>query len=332
MSSEAAAAETPGFLRRVLNKATEPFWLGCIGAAGVGLVASFQITADCSDFFKYSFITTKDTDAIVDFYSTEDFLQILGVVPWGLHFVLAGVEWDTKAENTMAVWNVMQISFDITEKEETIDGKDVVTLFNKRERFINYVPFTHWMMWDQVQNYGYRRLPDGRIEVSHQGEHFYGPWPIRLLVGLHAMYVIWATEKHINSPVFGVGSLEEQEHQRSNIPLHVAKEWLETLQKSQETTVAKSRLQRTKSVLDREKHEENQKTLNTLKKLQRTNTVISVERKFDGTVKIKADDPEAQAAIKRTLKDIKTSQGNEAAAKALDALLKNPEVQKHTAK
>ena len=125
MSSEAAAAETPGFLRRVLNKATEPFWLGCIGAAGVGLVASFQITADCSDFFKYSFITTKDTDAIVDFYSTEDFLQILGVVPWGLHFVLAGVEWDTKAENTMAVWNVMQISFDITEKEETIDGKDV---------------------------------------------------------------------------------------------------------------------------------------------------------------------------------------------------------------
>ena len=87
-----------------------------------------------------------------------------------------------------------------------------------------------------------------------------------------------------------------------------------------------------KSVLDREKHEENQKTLNTLKKLQRTNTVISVERKFDGTVKIKADDPEAQAAIKRTLKDIKTSQGNDAAAKALDALLKNPEVQKHTAK
>ena len=307
---------------------TDPFALGCIGTAGVGLLASFQFNADSHDFFKHTFKTTKDPDAIVDFYSTEDFLQILGVFPLAIHFVLAGVNWDTKAENTMAVWNVMQISFDITEKEEQIDGKDVVTLFNKRERFINYIPYTHWMMWDQVQNYGYRRLPDGTLEVSHQGEHFYGPWPIRLLVQLHAYYVIWATEKHINSPVFGVGSLEDQEHQRSNIPLHVAKEWLETLQKSQETSVSHSRLQRTKSVADREAHETNQRTLSTLKRLQRTNTTISVERKFDGTVKITADDPEAQAAIKHALKSIKTSQGNEAAADALNALLKNPEVQK----
>lgn len=59
----------------------------------------------------------------------------------------------------------MQISFDLTEKEEEIDGEDVVTFFNKRERFINYIPFTNIILWDQVQNYGYQRLPDGTLEA-----------------------------------------------------------------------------------------------------------------------------------------------------------------------
>ena len=83
------------------------------------------ITAD-------KFKTTKDADAIADFYSTEDFLQILGIFPMAIHFVLAGVDWDPKRENTMKVWDSMQISFDITEKEEIIDGKTAVTMFNKR--------------------------------------------------------------------------------------------------------------------------------------------------------------------------------------------------------
>lgn len=81
--------------------------------------------------FKHKFTTKKDPDAVVDFYSTEDFLQILGVqppaadgppsaratrlrdpdaapptpagvFPIAIHFVLAGVNWDPKAENTSA--------------------------------------------------------------------------------------------------------------------------------------------------------------------------------------------------------------------------------------
>ena len=44
------------------------------------------------EFFEHKFITNKDPDAIQDFYSTEDFLQILGVFPFAIHFVLAGVE------------------------------------------------------------------------------------------------------------------------------------------------------------------------------------------------------------------------------------------------
>lgn len=67
-------------------------------------------------------------------YSTEDFLQILGVFPLAIHFVLSGVEWDTEKENTMAVHKSMEISFELQEREEeTADGEKVVAFFQKRE-------------------------------------------------------------------------------------------------------------------------------------------------------------------------------------------------------
>ena len=152
------------------------------------------------DFFEHTFVTEKDPDDIVDFYSTEDFLQILGVFPFAIHFVLAGVEWDTERENTMSVHSSMEISFELTEREEeTPDGETVVAFFQKEERFKNYIPLTRFLMWDQTQCYGYNRRDDGKCEVFHRGKNFYGPLPVRLLVQLHARYVIWATEKHINS-------------------------------------------------------------------------------------------------------------------------------------
>ena len=294
--------------------------MATVGLTGASAVVSFQVQADSKDFFHHKFKTKKNPDAIVDFYSTEDFLQILGIFPMAIHFVLAGVDWDQNRENTMAVWNSMQISFDITEKEETIDGEDVVTFFNKRERFINYIPLTSILLWDQVQNYGFRRLKDGTLEVNHQGEHFYGPWPIRLLVTLHSHYVIWATEKHINSEVFGTEYLEVQEHQRSNIPLHVAKDWLATLRKDQEKAIEKARL-KSNVTADQEA------TLKALKKLQRRNTVMSIEHKKGGAVKLHVDDPEAKAAISAALKDIKKIEGVDAAAASLTNLLENPEVE-----
>merc|ERR1719353_1584802 len=148
------------------------------------------------DFFEHKFVTAKDPDAIVDFYSTEDFLQILGVFPMAIHFVLAGVEWDLERENTMAVHNAMEISFEITEKEEeTESGEKVVAFFQKEERFKNFIPFTRFLMWDQTQCYGYNRLENGTVEIFHRGEQFYGPLAVRLVVMLHAYYVIWATEK-----------------------------------------------------------------------------------------------------------------------------------------
>merc|ERR1719486_355465 len=109
----------------------------------------------------------------------------------------------------MKVHNAMEISFELQEREETTEaGETVVAFFQKVERFKNFIPLTPFLMWDQTQCYGYNRREDGTCEVFHRGQNFYGPLPVRWLVQMHAMYVIWATEKHINSPLFGTKELE----------------------------------------------------------------------------------------------------------------------------
>lgn len=151
------AGRVAGLAGRAFRATTSPFGLMTVGTTAGCLVYSFQQYADEKDWFRYTFKTTKPPDAIVDFYSTEDFLQVLGIFPISIHLILAGVEWDDKSECTMDVWNTMRISFDITEREENINGEDVVTMFNKRERFVQYVPFTHYLLWDQVRTRASRR-------------------------------------------------------------------------------------------------------------------------------------------------------------------------------
>merc|ERR1719201_1394913 len=196
-----------------------------------------------------------------DFYSTEDFLQILGIFSFAIHFVLAGVEWDTEKENTMKVHNAMEISFELQEREETLDSGDtVVAFFQKVERFKNFIPFTPFLMWDQTQCYGYERRDDGTCEVFHRGKVFYGPLPVRWAVQLHARYVIWATEKHINSPAFGSGNLEVQEEQRGNIPGYAISDFLRRLAVAQKVAIESGKIAAGSSTAEAEV---------TLKKLQR---------------------------------------------------------------
>jgi len=217
--------------------------IATLATAGVGCVALQGQFGTGKDFFHHKFTTNKHPDKIVDFYSTEEFLQILGIFNFATNFVLAGVVWATDTDQKNTVWNMMEISFDITEREQTLaDGTTVVAFFNKRERFKNYIPWTNILMWDQVQNYGYRRRADGVIEVQHQGESFYGPWPVRLLVQLHSYYVIWATERHMNSPLFGSEDLEAVEKQRENIPLHVMSEFIASLKLEQQKAVLLGRM------------------------------------------------------------------------------------------
>merc|ERR1719198_197374 len=138
----------------------------------------------------------------------------------------------------------MEISFTLEEREEedAASGEKHVGFFQKRERFKNFIPFTRFIMWDQTQCYGYNRREDGTCEVFHRGQNFCGPLPVRLLVQLHSYYVIWATEKHINSPAFGSGDLEVQEHQRSNVPVHVFNDFLHRLAIAQQVAIQSGKI------------------------------------------------------------------------------------------
>lgn len=307
--------------------------IATLAAGGIGNVVLQQQFGTGKDFFHHKFTTTKNPDKIVDFYSTEEFLQILGIFPLAINFVLAGVVWSTNTDNKNTVWNMMEISFDITEREmQTEDGKTVVAFFNKRERFKNYIPWTNILLWDQVQNYGYRRKADGTIEVQHHGESFYGPWPVRLLVQLHARYVIWATEKHINSPIFGSDDVEAVEKQRENIPAYVFSQFLASLKSEQQKALIRNQMK----LEDASKTDELKSTQAELvqeqKKLEDTLTKLNalddkkgklqmqVSSKTRGKGKLQRmsttlhfDDPVAKEAIKSAMADLGQTEAGRAA-------------------
>lgn len=172
------------------------------------------------DFFYGSFQTSKDADAIADFYQAEDLLKIIAMHPFffGLFMdkVMVGEtpekEEDAKlavGENVMIVKHLgMEAVFEIKEEEEeTEDGDTQRKSFKRYERFLDYVPLLadygiKILLWDQTWTYGFRRLENGKIEVYHRGEYFYGPWPVRVIVFFHQRYVLWACRKFINSEAF----------------------------------------------------------------------------------------------------------------------------------
>jgi len=304
------------------------------GVASVGVAGQYAGLGDDKNFFEYSFNcegSKKKADAIVDFYSTEEFLQVLGIFPFAIHFILAGVTWKEDRDNAMDVYGSMLIQFDITEKEvKTESGETVTAFFNKRERFLNYVPFSAALglpilMWDQTQNYGFRRRRDGSLQVIHSGEKFYGPWPIKYLVMLHAQYVIWATERHINSSLFGSEDLDAVEEQRSNIPAMAFKEFVASLQKSEEEALAQAQA----------KHEDTaalEKNLAKLKQMQtgRVPSGLQVATKKTRlkrtSSRLEMDDPEAQAALSQALSVVSKMEGGKTAQAALQEMLKKAEV------
>merc|ERR1719486_1904652 len=197
----------------------------------------------------------------------------------------------------MKVHNAMEISCTLTEGgAETEDGEAVVAFFQKEERFKNYIPFTKYLMWDQTQCYGYNRREDGTCEVFHRGKNFYGPLPVRLLVQLHSYYVIWATEKHMNSPLFGTNKLEEQEHQRSNVPAYVFKDFVQRLSLALEVAGESGKIiAGSASTADAEV------ALKRLQRLSRSSTEAYVTTLKKSHLKrqmtrLEVSDPEAQAA------------------------------------
>lgn len=208
-----------------------------------GSVTMQHYLGNSDNFFHGKFVTKKDTDDLAEFYQAEDLLRIIAVFTFTFNLFMNKVVPDVnEATEETALISVnethfqvkhlgMEVSFEIIEQEEEIDGETKLTSFKRHERFIDWVPFLNdfgikQMLWDQTWVYGFNRLEDGTVEVYHHGEKFQGPWPIRLIVFLHQYYVLWACEKYINGSSFGTEDLDKQQEELACMPLHVFKQFI----------------------------------------------------------------------------------------------------------
>merc|ERR1712176_1350459 len=110
---------------------------------------------------------------------------------------------DEGTVHTMGVPGEMLVSMVFS--DEADEDTEQTKWFNKRERFYDHV--NGYTMWDQVTNFGFHTLPDGRLEVYHHGEYFTGYLPgvslvMKCLFQFQAFWVAYATEYHLNNLAF----------------------------------------------------------------------------------------------------------------------------------
>merc|ERR1719181_2264991 len=198
-----------------------------LGAAGVvaGSIILQPIFGNKKDFYDYRFITEKDPDDLAGFYGSEDFMELFCVLPFMGTLMMRGGTFDDEGTvHTAGLPGEMLVSMEFSDEE---DEEGVTSWFNKRENFKDV--FLGMTAWDMTQNFGFHTLPDGQIEVYHHGVYFHGHAPpfsliVRLVFQIHAMWLIFATEHHINNYAFTAESEEEEELKhlsRSNMPAYI---------------------------------------------------------------------------------------------------------------
>lgn len=295
--------------------------LAQVSGLGLGLAAAQYYLGSGTNYFNEEFVTTKRPEDLADFYGTEDFMEIFCVFPFMVKLMMRGAEFDD--DGTIHAWGLLgpgeleiSIDFDEEEKDTNGDGEpDTLIWFNKKEHFSDIAPsfLGGFTLWEMTQNFGYHRYDDGTSVVYHQGESFRGLFLIRLIFQLHAKYVIWATEKYINSDEFGSEDSDESlEEQRHNIPLHVFKGFLAGLTRD----VERMKLERFSDI---EKYKGLDKTLAELSKissamdekklnLPRLHTIRSAKTNFT-RVHLLIDDQQTKDTIKTAMKQIGSSSG-----------------------
>lgn len=299
--------------------------LAKFGGLGLAMVAGQYYLGTAENIFDEKFVTYKKSEDLADFYGTEDFMEIFCVFPFMVNFMMRGAEFDD--DGTIHAWGLLgpgelEVTINFDEKEVDTDGDgepDTLAWFNKKEHFHDVAP--SWLggitLWEMTQNFGYHRYDDGTCVVYHHGENFKGFFPIRLLFQLHAKYVIWATEKYVNSDAFGSEDLEtEREEQRHNIPLHVFKGFLADLTRD----VERAKLDAKPDSLKHQELEATIRRLNTLSTnmetgkaaLPRLRTLRSHKTKVSH-VHLVMDDEEAKKTIQMAVKQIGESSGQRSA-------------------
>jgi len=285
-----------------------------ISALGLGLGAAQYNFGRADNFFEHKFKTNKSPDDLADFYGTEEFMEIFCVFPFLVQLLMRGASFDDNG--TIHAWGLLgpgelEVSIEFDEKsiDTSGDGEpDTLAWFNKREQFHDVAPkfLGGSTLWQMTQNFGYHLLDDGTCEIYHQGEQFSGLFPIRFLFQLHAKYVIWATEKYINSQDFGSEDREtELEETRQNIPLHVFREFLDGLkmdvERVKETTLEKEKQERIDVTIQRLKTVSNKMDHST--SLPRLRTVKSHKTKVVQS-HLLLEDMETKDVIQSAMKEI----------------------------
>jgi len=292
--------------------------LGRFGALCMGFGAAQYYLGSADNFFEHKFVTSKKPEDLADLYGTEDFMEIFCVFPFMVKFMMRAAEFDD--EGNIHAWGLLgpgelevSIDFDEEEIDTTGDGEpDTLAWFNKKESFRDTAPsfLGGFTLWEMCQNFGYHRRDDGTCEVYHSGEKFRGFFLMRIIFEVHARYVIWATEKYVNSEAFGSDDMDtEREEQRQNVPMQVFKEFIADLTRDVEKAKgdpeadAKKQgelevtIQRLKSL----SNQDHQATMPQLRTLQSRQTLSRVQ--------LVVDDKETSETIRTAMKQIGSTKG-----------------------
>lgn len=197
----------------------------------VTALAAQSFFGSASDFYEYRFIVKKDIDPddLASFYGSEEFMDIFCMFPFVGQLMMRGGYFDDNGVVHTYGIPIGEMLVSMAFTDETNEESGSIDWFNKRERFKTV--FYGAKMWDQVSNFGFHTLDDGKIEVYHHGEYFVGRLPlislaIKMGFQAHARWVAWATEHHLNHRAFNSITDEDEEIEelsRTNHMLYMIK-------------------------------------------------------------------------------------------------------------
>ncbi|KAL7571684.1 hypothetical protein ACA910_011211 [Epithemia clementina (nom. ined.)] len=214
------------------NNTSGTKWAMGAFAASVLAASLHSVTGSQSDFYEYRFKTNKSPEDLASFYGGEEFMELFCIFPFVGSLMMRSGEFDEKGHvHAPGFPGTLVVSMVFSDDTNQETGE--IEWFNKRERFHNKL-FGTWTAWDMVSNFGFRTCEeDGTIECYHYGEYFHGNLPIvsqivMLVFKIHARWLAWSTEHHINHYAFTANNEEEEEleeESRKNMPLFLLKHY-----------------------------------------------------------------------------------------------------------
>lgn len=202
-----------------------------LGGSVLGTLALHSKIGTEENYYEYRFTTDKHPDDLAGFYGSEEFMDLFCVVPFVGTVMMRGGEFDDEGGfHTTGMPGTLKVNMVFSDELDPATGETV--WFNKRERFKDTL--FQRTLWDTVMNFGFRKLPDGKIECYHAGEYFKGSAPpislvVKLMFQVHARWVAWATEHHLNNHAFTACNHNEaaiEECSRKDMPLHLLRDHL----------------------------------------------------------------------------------------------------------